>query len=213
MKKSENLNEIAKAMSAFQGQMKSAAKDSNNPFFQSRYSNLESVWDAMREPFSKNELSAVQDVFTTDNGVSITTTILHSSGQWMEFGPLEIPISKKDAQSVGSATTYGKRYALGAACGVVSGEDDDDGEKAMNRNGEKEKPKAKEKPRAQPILPTELSALMSISSDCSEDYMNKVYNHLKTLGFETFAQITQDIYPQVMNGMKKNAEWQKEKNV
>jgi molybdenum cofactor biosynthesis enzyme MoaA len=53
---------------------------------------------------------------------------------------------------------------------------------------------------------------MAISSDCSEDYMNKVYKHLKTLGFETFAEITQDIYPQVLNGMKKNAELQNEKN-
>lgn len=205
MKKSEHLNEIAKAMSAFQGQMKSAAKDSNNPFFKSRYSNLESIWDAMREPFSKNELSAVQDVFTTDNGVSITTTILHSSGQWMEFGPLEIPISKRDAQSVGSATTYGKRYALGAACGVVSGEEDDDGEKAMNRNGKeaKEKPKVADLPA---ISSDEANKIKELADSCDPEYIKKLMGYLGQQGIKTFAEIKLDMYNKILNGMVKNAE-------
>ena len=213
MKTSEMINEISKAMSLAQGEMKPASKSTVNPFFKSTYSSLAQVVDSIREPFAKNSLCFFQNVSSTEGGVEVSTRVCHSSGQWIEFGPMVVPLTKKDAQSVGSATTYGKRYSLSAAVGVVSDLEDDDGEAAMNRNGENTKPpKTKEKPKANPIMPNELGALMSVSVDCSEEYMNKVYKHMKDqYGFETFAQITQDIYPQILNGMKKNAELQKAK--
>ncbi len=133
MKTSENIDQISKSVSIAQGEMNPASKSTVNPFFKSTYSNLTQVWDAIREPLSKNNLSVFQDVVTTSNGIAVTTRLAHSSGQWMEFGPLEINLIKKDAQSLGSATSYAKRYALCAAVGVVSDEDDD-GEKAMARD-------------------------------------------------------------------------------
>jgi hypothetical protein len=57
-------------------------------------------------------------------GVSVTTRLLHSSGQWIQFEPLSVPMSKADAHGVGSATTYARRYALGAALGLVAEDDD-----------------------------------------------------------------------------------------
>ena len=212
MKTSENINEISKAMSLAQGEMKPASKSTVNPFFKSTYSSLAQVVDSIREPFAKNSLCFFQNVSSTENGVEVSTRVCHASGQWIEFGPMVVPLTKKDAQSVGSATTYGKRYSLSAAVGVVSDLEDDDGEAAMNRTGEKEKPKTKEKPKSNPIMPNELGALMSVYADCSEEYMNKVFKHMKDqFGFESFEQITQDIYPQILNGMKKNAELQKAK--
>lgn len=207
MKKSEQVNEISKAMSSFQGQMKPALKDSANPFFKSRYSNLESVWEAIREPLCKNELTAVQDVFTTENGVSISTTLLHSSGQWMEFGPLEIPLSKKDAQSVGSATSYGKRYALCAACGVVSGDEDDDGEKAMNRHDSTSKfKKEKEEKKEEPIItPDQVKQLKELKEKCDPSYIGTVLNHMASLGYNGFENLSVAMYPRVLKGMTENA--------
>lgn len=130
MKKSESINEIAKAMAEAQKEMKPASKDAVNPFFKSKYTTLSAIWDAVRTPFTSNNLMISQDVVTSEKTVSVTTTIVHSSGQWFEFGPLTIPLAKFDAQTIGSATSYAKRYSLSAATGVVS-EEDDDGEAAM----------------------------------------------------------------------------------
>lgn len=130
MKRSENIIEIAKAINLAQREMKPAAKDSTNPHYRSKYSDLASVMEAIREPIGNNGLSIMQEATLNETGVSVTTLILHTSGQWIEFDPLTIPLGKKDAHAVGSACSYGKRYSLCAALGVVS-DDDDDGNKAV----------------------------------------------------------------------------------
>src|SRR5258708_5900665 len=112
MKTSETIIEISKAMNAAQKEMRPASKDSINPHFRSKYSDLASVMDAIREPIGNNGLSIWQDVTLDEFGVNVTTRIVHVSGQWVEFGPLTIPIAKRDAHSVGSACSYGKRYSL-----------------------------------------------------------------------------------------------------
>lgn len=129
MRTSEHINEIAPAMALAQGRMKKAMKDTTNPFFKSKYSDLASVWDAASEPLAENGLFASQDLTTVDRGVEITTRITHTSGQWMEFGPFLIPVDDKKAHAYGSAATYGRRYALSAALSIVA--DDDDGNAAM----------------------------------------------------------------------------------
>lgn len=130
MRTSEQINEIAKAMGQVQGEMKPAVKSSKNPYFKSSYSDISSIWEAIRAPLRNNQIIAVQDAITSEGGISVVTRLVHASGQWMEFGPLEIPIQKRDAQAIGSAISYAKRYGLSAALGVVSAEEDDDGEAA-----------------------------------------------------------------------------------
>jgi hypothetical protein len=61
-------------------------------------------------------------------GVSVTTTLLHSSGHTWVTDPAEQP-SQRDPQSVGSALTYIRRYQLAALLGL-SGSDDDDAQAA-----------------------------------------------------------------------------------
>lgn len=138
MKTSENIDLISKAISLAQGEMNPASKTTVNPFFKSTFATLTQVWDAIREPLSKNSISIFQDAITTEHGVAVSTRICHASGQWIEFGPLEITLAKKDAQTLGSAITYAKRYALCAAIGVVADDDDDDGEKAVGRTSKPE---------------------------------------------------------------------------
>lgn len=132
MKTSDALTDFAAAYSKAQGAIEPALKDRTNPAFRSKYADLTSVWDACRHAITSNGLSVIQEVTATPEGIAITTRILHTSGQWMELGPTPIPIGKRDAQGVGSAITYGKRYALTAAFGVVA-DDDDDGNHASGR--------------------------------------------------------------------------------
>jgi len=60
--RSESIAELAKALAKAQGEMKGALRDSQNPYFKSTYADLASVWDAIKEPFTKNGLSFVQAV-------------------------------------------------------------------------------------------------------------------------------------------------------
>ena len=113
-------------------------KGKTNPAFRSKYADLGAVWDAIREPLAGNGLAVVQQLGTDAGQVACTTVILHASGEWLEFAPFVVPVSKQDAQGFGSAATYCRRYSLMAAVGIAPV--DDDGEGAVGRGG---KPVAK----------------------------------------------------------------------
>lgn len=132
MKNYEQLGELATALSLAQSEMKGAVKDATNPFFKSRYADLESVWSACRESLAKNGLSVTQTMgFIPEAGPTLITTLLHSSGQWLSG---EQPIMAKGLtpQELGSAITYARRYGLAAIVGIV--QVDDDGEGAHQRH-------------------------------------------------------------------------------
>jgi len=190
MKTSENINEIAKAMALAQKEIKPAAKDGVNPHFKSSFSTLSSIWEAIRQPLTENWLTVWQDVITGEKSVSVTTRILHVSGQWVEFGPLSMPLAKFDPQSIGSATSYAKRYALCAAIGVVSDEDgDDDGEISMAR------------PSGVPvskISSNQIAILLSMEAILPKEAKEKLKKWLKnSYGVEKFEDVTSDSYKKV----------------
>lgn len=139
MKTSEQINELAKALAEAQGEMKSAAKDAKNPFFNSSYATLDSIWEACRESLSKHGLSVIQAPVTDEFGLRLVTRLCHESGQWIE-GTLTIRPSKDDLQGIGSAITYGRRYMLGAMVGVATDNDDDGNEAATKVTGKQQKP-------------------------------------------------------------------------
>lgn len=120
---SEQIGELAAALSKAQGKITGALKDSANPFFKSKYADLASVWDACRVALSENQLAVIQQTESDDSGVFVITTLAHSSGQWMRS---RLRLTPKDGspQSMGSAITYGRRYALAAAVGVAQVDDD-----------------------------------------------------------------------------------------
>ena len=126
----EVITELSAALAKAQGQIKGAAKDSENPHFRSKYADLASVWEACRKPLADNGLSVVQSPRLAAVGegwfVEVETMLLHSSGQWIT-DTLAVPVTKVDAQGVGSAITYERRYALSAIVGVAP---EDDGAEA-----------------------------------------------------------------------------------
>ena len=100
--------------------------DSVNPHFRSKYASLASVRNAIVPVFAKHGISCVQELIVNESGkIGCTTRLMHD-GEWIEFEPLYLPAGKQDAQGLGSASTYARRYCLQAVAGVV-GDDDDDG--------------------------------------------------------------------------------------
>lgn len=125
MKRSENSADISAALSAAQAEMKNPAFDSANPHFRNRFASLAAIRNAVVPVFARHGLSVMQELTTVDGGVGCLTVIQHTSGQWLEFGPLVMPATKPDAQGYGSAGTYCRRYALQSVAAIVGDEDDD----------------------------------------------------------------------------------------
>jgi len=126
MQQSESIANLAKSLSAVQGKLTYAKKDSKNPFFKSNYADLESVWDACRDLLSSNGLAVSQfpGLYSElDKSMSLTTILTHNSGEWISQ-EMSVPVSKPDAQGAGSCLTYMRRYALAAVVGVVQADDD-----------------------------------------------------------------------------------------
>lgn len=143
METSESINEISAALAKAQGQIENAIKDSNNPFFKSKYADLTSVWAACRKQLSENGLSVIQSPEESSHGISVVTMLCHSSGQWIRSKySMPCDSSKLTPQVIGSAITYARRYALSAMVGIAP-HDDDDGNEASKKptnNVEKLKP-------------------------------------------------------------------------
>lgn len=126
---------IAKALANAQLEMQNPAFDSANPHFRNRFASLAAVRNAVVPVLAKHGIAMTQDLQTSERGVLCTTRLFHSSGQFLSFGPLEIPATKQDAQGYGSAATYARRYSLMAVAGVV-GDDDDDANAATGKPAE-----------------------------------------------------------------------------
>jgi len=132
MNSSPEIKDLAAALVKAQAAMPTAKKDKANPFFKSSYADLASVWHACREPLTKNGLAVIQTTDLIEGVLTLETTLVHTSGQWIS-GRLPIVATKNDPQAQGSALSYGKRYALAAMVGVVAEDEDDDAEGAKDR--------------------------------------------------------------------------------
>jgi ERF superfamily len=130
---SSTIGKLFEALAKAQGQIQCALKDKKNPYFKSSYADLTSVWEACKPALSENGLAVIQTVEGTKLDMFLVTWLGHSSGEWMK-SKLPLIMIKQDPQSLGSALTYARRYSLSAMVGVCA-DDDDDAEKAMNRNG------------------------------------------------------------------------------
>lgn len=123
IEQSTEIAALAEALSKAQGKITGALKDSANPFFKSKYADLASVWDACREQLAANGLSVVQINGNDAERITVTTMLLHSSGQWVR-GTCSAKPAKDDAQATGSVITYLRRYGLAAITGVAQVDDD-----------------------------------------------------------------------------------------
>ena len=123
MKLSEKFDEILPALHKARSQFVKVKKDRQNTHLKNKYATLDSVLDAITPALTENKLMIMQDSERVENALRVETTVIHISGQWAKFY-FDIPIAKNDPQGVGSAFTYGRRYALAAAFGLSQADDD-----------------------------------------------------------------------------------------
>ena len=121
--------ELFAALAKAQGEVENASKSSNNPHFKSKYADLAEVLNTVRPVFAKNDLSIMQSTAFNGSFVSVTTLVAHKSGGLIYSTASCVP-GKTDAQGIGSATTYLRRYSLAAMAGIA--QEDDDGNAAAH---------------------------------------------------------------------------------
>lgn len=123
------MKQIAKALIEAQKEMGNAKKDSTNPFFKSKYADLNSVREACIPALNQHGIAVLQPTVHIDGKNFVKTLLLHDSGESIE-GMTEIIYNKQnDAQAQGSGISYARRYGLQSLINI--GAEDDDGNKAV----------------------------------------------------------------------------------
>ena len=123
MNKSDSIKELATALSAAQSEIENASKNAANPHFRSKYADLAEVLNTVRPVFAKHGLGILQFPSYENGTASVETVLTHSSGEFIA-GVSSCHVTKDDAQGVGSATTYLRRYSLAAVAGIAQEDDD-----------------------------------------------------------------------------------------
>lgn len=129
MDTSRTTPELFAALAAAQAEVENAAKNAANPHFRSKYADLAEVLNTVRPVFAKHGLSILQSTAFDGSLVTVTTAIAHAGGGIITSAASCVP-AKADAQGIGSATTYLRRYGLAAMAGVA--QEDDDGNAAAH---------------------------------------------------------------------------------
>jgi hypothetical protein len=196
MYQSENINELATALAKAQAEMTPAIKDCSNPFFKSKYADLTSVWTACRDPLTKHGLSVAQTMSEQEGRILLRTLLLHASGQWIS-SVMPVVSQKPDAQSLGAAITYMRRFSLSAIVGICP--EDDDGNTASG--------KVVLAP-AQPRISREQHGLLTKKLDLVPQYKAQVKDYLSKQGINDLM----DVPLTMLDGLLKGADKQLEIN-
>ena len=196
MNQTDNINELVAALSKAQSKMKPAVFNKVNPHFKNRYADFTACMDACRIPLSDHGLSIMQYCETINDKLTLVTMLAHISGQWIKSNFPLIPKSM-DSQGIGSAMTYAKRYSLSAMLGIVSDEEDDDGESSVGRG--QQQATAPKPIKKQKISPDQLRSLVEIENQLDEESKHKLYKWLNTSHkIDSLSDLTTDELPKVV---------------
>jgi len=131
------------ALLALHKAIKNPTKNKVNPFHKNRYADLGVVLEGLKEDILENGFVLSQDgrlndyTQRTDLCLAITTELLHVDTGVSFYYRCDVPLKEHSPQGGMSALTYGRRYGLLSAFGLVA--EDDDGETASGRPPEKTK--------------------------------------------------------------------------
>src|SRR6476469_5840689 len=91
-----------------------------------RYASLSSGLDLVRKSLGQQEIATVQTTSIDDAAglIRLTTTLAHSSGEWVSSDWPVCPVSETASpHRMGAALTYARRYALFTLVGIAGEED------------------------------------------------------------------------------------------
>lgn len=116
---------IIEALLKAQKEMSNPIKGSANPFFKSKYADLNAVREATIPILNTYGIVVLQPLTVFEGRNYVKTILLHESGESIESLTEIVYARVNDAQAQGSGITYARRYGLQSL--VCVGADDDDG--------------------------------------------------------------------------------------
>ena len=188
METSQTLKEFAVSFSKCQGELKNAPKNSENPYFKNKYADLTGIIDTAKPILFKHGFSIIQGLSSEGKTAIISTLLLHASGEFVK-DCLKLEAKDSSPQALGSAFTYGKRYAYASILGMAT-DDDDDGNGAQpetkKENTKTEPGKTEKKPVANEILAIQkqVNELMEKAGIKKDERKTKIMELQKTFGIK-----------------------------
>lgn len=132
MERSESITTLAKALVKAQSEMGTAKKDSNNPFFKSKYADINALREAAIPALNSNGIVILQPPTVRDGVNYIETILMHESGEFISSLNQVLVVKANDPQAFVAAQTYTRRGAFQAMLSM--GAEDDDGNTASGRS-------------------------------------------------------------------------------
>lgn len=123
MRTSESVENLTAALIAAAEKIQPLVKSADNPFFNSKYADVNQTIESLRSVLLNHNLWFMQFPTSEENCVGVMTRVIHSSGEYIEHR-FVLPLAKRDPQAAGSAITYARRYALVSIFGLQAVDDD-----------------------------------------------------------------------------------------
>lgn len=147
--RSEKIGQLVKALAAATLKFTPVVKEQVNPYYRSKYADLAAVIGATAVALAENELVIIQLPKTATapdkdeiREAGVTTLLAHGSDEWIGV-ELLLPVARADAQGIGSAITFSRRYSEQSVINVA-GELDDDANTTLS---EEQRKKLEQMPR------------------------------------------------------------------
>lgn len=132
--RSESIGKLAAALALAQLEFETVTKETENPYYRSRYADLSAIISATQKALAKHSVVIIQIPFVDIAGqkAGVKSLMAHESGEWIQ-SELILPAimlgkdgrPRFDSQSCGSAQTYARRYSYQSLIGVAAEPDDD----------------------------------------------------------------------------------------
>jgi len=127
------------AVLALQGEIGTLQKNALNPHFKSRYLSLDALVEHVQPLLTKHGLIWITFPLSEDGAPALQYCLTHAESGDTVSATMPLLLEKQNAQGLGSAITYARRYALCAVLNIVA-DVDDDGEKASKQKKVADKP-------------------------------------------------------------------------
>jgi len=120
---------LAQAMLDFRVNVDSVTKDSDNPFYKSKYASYNTVRETINPTLDMLGICVVESPNILD-GVDVLNTKIYMADNPSDMieSNIRLLVPKGDMQQLGGAITYARRYSLVSLFGLAV--DDDDGNEA-----------------------------------------------------------------------------------
>ena len=121
------MKEFYEALASLQDNINAVIKKEDNPFYKSKYADLNAIFDEVKSKIRANGFILIQ---TVQHNYLHTELVHIATGKKLE-SDMDLLTVKPDMQQLGSAVTYARRYSLLPLLNIET--EDDDGNLASGK--------------------------------------------------------------------------------